>query len=206
MKKIATFDDWIDAFRAWQNDIGLELPKHSDYQFEAKYGDLKTDEIEFGDFAGSKKWERVTQIPQQNIRDSLLNLIVYQGDTEFASVEQQRNLLQTSPSDYDTDSVCRIMVEEMRHGWQMCHLLVQNFGETGKIEARKLLERRSWQNNRLLGSFNVDVDNWVDFFTYTEFVDRDGKFQLNMLSTCLLYTSDAADDYAVCRSRWSPYH
>ena len=75
------------------------------------------------------------------------------------------------------------MVEEMRHGWQMCHLLVNYFGETGKIEARKLLERRSWQNNRLLGSFNVDVDNWVDFFTYTEFVDRDGKFQLNMLST-----------------------
>ena len=71
----------------------------------------------------------------------------------------------------------------MRHGWQMCHLLVNHFGETGKIEARKLLERRSWQNNRLLGSFNVDVDNWVDFFTYTEFVDRDGKFQLNMLST-----------------------
>jgi benzoyl-CoA 2,3-dioxygenase component B len=75
------------------------------------------------------------------------------------------------------------MTEEMRHGWQMCHLLVNNFGETGKIEARKLLERRSWQNSRLLGSFNVDVDNWVDFFTYTEFVDRDGKFQLNMLST-----------------------
>jgi benzoyl-CoA 2,3-dioxygenase component B len=75
------------------------------------------------------------------------------------------------------------MVEEMRHGWQMCHLLVNHFGETGKVEARKLLERRSWQNSRLLGSFNVDVDNWVDFFTYTEFVDRDGKFQLNMLST-----------------------
>ncbi|HYV42606.1 MAG TPA: Phenylacetic acid catabolic protein, partial [Thermoanaerobaculia bacterium] len=72
---------------------------------------------------------------------------------------------------------------EMRHGWQMCHLLVNHFGETGKVEARKLLERRSWQNTRLLGSFNVDVDNWVDFFTYTEFVDRDGKFQLNMLST-----------------------
>ncbi len=183
MKKIATFDDWIDAFRAWQKDIGLHLPKYADYQFEAKYGNLATDEIEFGDFKGGKKWERVTQIPHQPIRDALLNLIVYQGDTEFASVEQQRNLLETSPSDYDTDSVCRIMVEEMRHGWQMCHLLVNDFGETGKIEARKLLERRSFQNNRLLGSFNVDVDNWVDFFTYTEFVDRDGKFQLNMLST-----------------------
>jgi benzoyl-CoA 2,3-dioxygenase component B len=183
VKKIVTFDDWIDAFRAWQKDIDLRLPKYADYPFEAKYGDLKTDEIEYGDFKGQKKWERLTQIPQQQIRDALLNLIVYQGDTEFASVEQQRHLLETSPSDDDTESVCRIMTEEMRHGWQMCHLLVNNFGETGKIEARKLLERRSWQNNRLLGSFNVDVDNWVDFFTYTEFVDRDGKFQLNMLST-----------------------
>lgn len=183
MKKISTFDDWIDAFREWQKEIGLNLPRHSDYQFEAKYGETKSDLIEFGDFKGAKKWDRVTQIPHQPIRDALLNLIVYQGDTEFASVEQQRNLLETSPSEYDTDSVCRIMVEEMRHGWQMCHLLVTHFGETGKIEARKLLERRSWQNNRLLGSFNVDVDNWVDFFTYTEFVDRDGKFQLNMLST-----------------------
>jgi len=183
VKKIATFDDWIDAFRAWQKDIGLHLPKYADFQFDAKYGALQTDEIEFGDFKGNKKWERVTQIPHQPIRDSLLNLIVYQGDTEFASVEQQRNLLGSSPSEYDTDSVCRIMVEEMRHGWQMCHLLVNHFGETGKIEARKLLERRSFDNNRLLGSFNVDVDNWVDFFAYTEFVDRDGKFQLNMLST-----------------------
>jgi benzoyl-CoA 2,3-dioxygenase component B len=183
VKKIATFDDWIDAFRAWQKDIGLHLPKYADYPFEAKYGTLTANEIEFGDFRGQKKWERLTQIPHQPIRDALLNLIVYQGDTEFASVEQQRHLLETSPSEYDTDSVCRIMVEEMRHGWQMCHLLVNHFGETGKIEARKLLERRSWQNNRLLGSFNVDVDNWVDFFTYTEFVDRDGKFQLNMLST-----------------------
>ena len=89
MKKIATFDDWIDAFREWQKDIGLTLPKYSDYQFDAKYGELKTNEIEFGDFRGQKKWERVTQIPHQPIRDALLNLIVYQGDTEFASVEQQ---------------------------------------------------------------------------------------------------------------------
>src|SRR6202158_851363 len=176
VKKIATFDDWIDQFRAWQKDIDLKLTRHADYAFEAMYGDLKTEEIEFGEFQGGKKWERVTQIPQQQMRDALLNLIVYQGDTEFASVEQQRHLLETSPSEYDTDSVCRIMTEEMRHGWQMCHLLVNNFGETGKIEARKLLERRSWQNNRLLGSFNVDVDNWVDFFTYNASVGRDGQF------------------------------
>ncbi len=44
-----------------------------------------------------------------------------------------------------------------------------------------MLERRAFENQRLLGAFNVDVDNWMDFFTYTDFVDRDGKFQLQML-------------------------
>ena len=184
LQKIATFDDWIDNFRQWKKDIGLELPKAFDeFPFEAKYGELKSEEIEYGDFSGNRKWERVTQIPLQPVRDAILNLIVYQGDTEFASVEQQRYLLQSAPSRYDLESACRIMVEEMRHGWQMCHILVSQFGETGRIEARKLLERRAWENNRLLGSFNVNVDHWLDFFTYTNFVDRDGKFQLNMLST-----------------------
>jgi benzoyl-CoA 2,3-dioxygenase component B len=184
LAKISTFDDWIDAFRQWKRDIGLQLPTEFDeFPFEAKYGDLRSDEIEYGDFAGGRKWERITQIPHQPVRDALLNLIVYQGDTEFASVEQQRTLLQNAPSKHDLDSACRIMVEEMRHGWQMCHLLVTQFGETGRVEARKLLERRAWDHNRLLGSFNVNVDHWLDFFTYTEFVDRDGKFQLNMLST-----------------------
>jgi benzoyl-CoA 2,3-dioxygenase component B len=70
----------------------------------------------------------------------------------------------------------------MRHGWQMCYLLVTYFGDSGKLEAQKMLERRASQGNRLLGSFNAPVNNWLDFFTYTQFVDRDGKFQLTMLS------------------------
>jgi benzoyl-CoA 2,3-epoxidase subunit B len=70
----------------------------------------------------------------------------------------------------------------MRHGWQMCYLLVNYFGDSGKLEARKLLERRAFRGDRLLDSFNAPVNNWLDFFTYTEFVDRDGKYQLTMLS------------------------
>ena len=77
----------------------------------------------------------------------------------------------------------RVMAEEMRHGWQMSYLLVEHFGEEGKREAQKLLERRAEEGKRLLGSFNERVDNWLDFFTYTQFIDRDGKFQLKMLST-----------------------
>ena len=182
MQRISTFDDWVDYFDEWQGAIGLDPRISEGYSFEAKYGDLSSPEILFGDYKGQKRWERVTDVPDQRIRDALQHLIVYQGDTEFASVEQQRNLIGSAPSEYDLGCLARVMREEMRHGFQMCHLLVTQFGRSGKIEAQKQLERRSWKNTRLLGSFNVDVDDWLDFYTYTEFVDRDGKFQLKMLT------------------------
>ena len=182
MAAITTFDDWIACFREWQKDIGYDPSLLGDYKFETKLGELHSSEVQFGDFKGRPKWERVGQIPNQSIRDALLNLIVYQGDTEFASVEQQKNLLDAAPTDYDLQALTRVNSDEMRHGWQMCYLLVNYFGDSGKLEAQKLLERRAGKGNRLLGSFNEPVNNWLDFFTYTQFVDRDGKFQLTMLS------------------------
>lgn len=182
MVKISTFEDWVDYFHIWQKDIGYDPALLGDYKFETKLGELKYQDIEFGDYKGQPKWQRVTQIPNQSIRDALMTLIVYQGDTEFASVEQQKNLLDTAPTEYDKKALTRVNSEEMRHGWQMCYLLVKYFGDSGKLEARKLLERRAFRGDRLLGSFNAPVKNWLDFFTYTEFVDRDGKYQLTMLS------------------------
>jgi benzoyl-CoA 2,3-dioxygenase component B len=182
MAKISNFDDWADYFRQWQKDIGYDPSLLGDYKFETKLAEIHSPEIEFGDFSGQRKWERPEQAPNQSIRDALLNLIVYQGDTEFASVEQQKNLLANAPTDYDRQSLIRVNSEEMRHGWQMCYLLVKYFGDSGKLEAQKLLERRAFEGDRLLGSFNAPVNNWLDFFTYTQFVDRDGKFQLTMLS------------------------
>jgi benzoyl-CoA 2,3-epoxidase subunit B len=182
MLRISTFDDWIDYFYGWQKDIGLDAPEFKEYRFEAKYGQLPANEIEFGDYKGQLRWKTVMHIPDQRIRDAAQNLIVYQGDTEFASVEQQRRLFETAPSRYDYLSLVRVMTEEMRHGWQMSHLLITQFGRGGRIEAQKLLERRAFTDDRLLGAFNQPVHDWLDFFTYTQFVDRDGKFQLTMLS------------------------
>jgi benzoyl-CoA 2,3-epoxidase subunit B len=182
MLRISNFDDWVDYFYGWQKDIGLDAPEFREYKFEAKYGQLPVNEIEFGDYKGRLRWKSVMHIPDQRIRDAALNLIVYQGDTEFASVEQQRHLFETAPGRYDYLSLVRVMTEEMRHGWQMSHLLVTQFGRSGRIEAQKLLERRAFTDDRLLGAFNEIVQNWLDFFTYTQFVDRDGKFQLTMLS------------------------
>jgi benzoyl-CoA 2,3-dioxygenase component B len=183
LTKIKTFDDWIDLFKSWQADIGLEAKELRDYAFDVKLAEPEVPEIEFGHYKGQRKWPTVMHIPDQRVRDALQNLIIYQGDTEFASVEQQRSLLQTAPSDYDLLSIYRVMAEEMRHGWQMSYLLVAHFGDEGKREAEKLLQRRADEHERLLGSFNELVENWLDFFAYTEFIDRDGKYQLQMLST-----------------------
>jgi len=187
MARISTFDDWVDLLKEWQKDIGLDnelIERYMPgYQFEAKYGELPTNEIYFGDFKGDRRWDRVLEVPDQRMRDALLNMIVYQGDTEFASNEQQRFLVNNAPSEYDLASLVRIMVEETRHGYQMCHLLVNHFGHDGKIEAQKMLERRAFgKKNRLLNAFNDDVTHWLDFYAYTNFMDRDGKFQLTMLS------------------------
>jgi benzoyl-CoA 2,3-dioxygenase component B len=182
MRLISTFDEWIDIFRTWRDRIGIDPELMEDYEFEHLFGGLHSEEIEFGHFAGDRKWEKIIEIPDQRIRDALLHLIVYQGDTEFASVEQQRNLIETAPNHQDLLSLTRVMREEMRHGWQMSYLLVNYFGTTGKVEARKLLERNALNCERLLGSFNEPIDHWLDFFTYADFIDRDGKFQLKMLS------------------------
>ena len=179
--KIGTFSDWVGLFDDWRKEIGVNHEEFANFKFDTLYGAIETDEIQFGSFKGRKKWENLRQVPTQQTKDALMNMIIYQGDTEFASVEQQRNLFHSAPSDWDRKALTRVMIEEMRHGWQMCALLVDFFGYSGKVEAQKMLERRAFENKRLLGTFNVDVDNWLDFFTYTDFVDRDGKFQLQML-------------------------
>src|SRR5712672_3428700 len=179
--KIGSFSDWVGLFDDWRKEIGVNQEDVSSFHFDTLYGAVEAGDIQFGSYKGRSKWENLRQVPTQQMRDALMNMIVYQCDTEFASVEQQRNLFESAPSDWDRRALTRVMIEEMRHGWQMCALLIDFFGSSGKVEAQKMLERRAFENKRLLGTFNVDIDNWLDFFTYTDFVDRDGKFQLQML-------------------------
>jgi hypothetical protein len=86
MAKIANFDEWIDLFKVWQTDIGVDTKELKDYKFDVKLGDMDVPEIEFGHYAGQRKWPTVMHIPDQRIRDALQTLIIFQGDTEFASV------------------------------------------------------------------------------------------------------------------------
>src|SRR5437870_11996383 len=99
-ERIATFDDWTDLFYKWQKDIGFDSSLMKYYYFNAMYEQGTQPEIEFGEFKGRKKFEKVLDIPTQDMRDSLLHLIFYQGYTEFASTDQQRKLHNAAPSAY----------------------------------------------------------------------------------------------------------
>jgi len=185
-KRIETFDDWKDIFQIWQKDINYDTGLFSSvlqgYEFTERFSEPNHEEIGFGEFSGNPKWREVSEIPRPEVKELLLKLIAIQGDTEFASVELQRKLLDSAPSEKDMQSIVRINAEEMRHGWQMSYLLVRHFGDDGKAEARKILERRADKGERLLGAFNEPIENWIDFFAFTAFVDRDGMYQLKMLS------------------------
>src|ERR1700676_1415691 len=179
--KIGSFSEWVGLFNEWRKEVGVNKDDVEAFKFDTLYGAIETEEIQFGSYKGRNKWENLRQVPTQQMSDALMNMIIYQGDTEFASVEQQRNLFETAPTEWDRSALTRVMIEEMRHGWQMCALLIDHFGTTGKVEAQKMLERKAYENKRLLGSFNEECDNWLDFFAFTDFIDRDGKFQLQML-------------------------
>src|SRR5262245_7903987 len=113
MRKLHNFDDWIDYFRDWQDELGVDGYYLRSFKFEHKFGEPECPTIEFGHYRGRNKWQSILEVPDQRIRDALLNLIVVQGDTEFGSVEQQRLLLKNPPSDYDMFSLQRVMAEEM---------------------------------------------------------------------------------------------
>jgi len=136
--------------------------------------------IHFGSHLGEKAWQDVPGEHRSNLR----RIIVTQGDTEPASVEQQRHLGLTAPSLYDLRNLFQINVEEARHLWAMVYLLHKHFGRDGREEAAALLQRRSGDrdNPRILGAFNEQTPDWLSFFMFTYFTDRDGKFQLAALA------------------------
>jgi len=136
--------------------------------------------VNFGEHKGEAAWQEVPGEHRANLR----RIIVTQGDTEPASVEQQRHLGLTCPSQYDLRNLFQINVEEGRHLWAMVYLLHKYFGRDGREEAEALLHRNSGSqdNPRILQAFNEETPDWLAFYMFTYFTDRDGKFQLCALA------------------------
>jgi len=162
----------------WANFDYVKMPEYRWGIFLAKPNlDRK---IPFGDHLGQPVWQ---DVPGE-YRSQLRRLIVTQGDTEPASVEQQNHLGGTCPSLYDLRNLFQINVEEGRHLWAMVYLLHAYFGRDGREEAEMLLERHSGDADkpRILGAFNEPTPDWLSYYMFTYFTDRDGKYQLAALS------------------------
>ncbi|MGW0683732.1 benzoyl-CoA 2,3-epoxidase subunit BoxB [Streptomyces sp. NPDC002754] len=196
-------ESWQPNFLTWWDSMGPTLPMDDvylrtavdvgrdgwaqfghvamrDYRWGVFLAEPKPDRrIAFGAHRGEPAWQ---QVPGE-YRADLQRLIVIQGDTEPASVEQQRNLGATAPSLYDLRNLFQVNVEEGRHLWAMVYLLHAYFGREGREEAEQLLHRNSGSDEspRILGAFNEETPDWLSFFMFTYFTDRDGKYQLGTL-------------------------
>jgi len=160
--------------QGWANFGYVSMP---DYRWGVFLAEPELDrKIAFGEHKGLDVWQ---EVPGE-YRSDLRRLIVIQGDTEPASVEQQRQLSLTAPSLYDMRNLFQVNVEEGRHLWAMVYLLHRYFGKDGRDEADEMLERHSGDadNPRILGAFNEETPDWLAFFMFTNFTDRDGKYQL----------------------------
>ena len=175
-----------DVYLRTAVDVGREGWAHFDHVAMEEYrwgvflAERNSDRrIAFGEQKGEPVWQ---QVPGE-YRADLQRLIVIQGDTEPASVEQQRRLGETAPSLYDLRNLFQVNVEEGRHLWAMVYLLHAYFGRNGREEAEALLHRNSGDvdSPRILGAFNEETPDWLSFFMFTYFTDRDGKYQLGTL-------------------------
>jgi benzoyl-CoA 2,3-dioxygenase component B len=198
-------EQWQPNYLSWWSDMGPDGAQNFDVYLRtaisvdpegwAQFGHVKMPDyrwgiflnpgekdrkIHFGDHLGEDAWQEVPGEYRANLR----RIIVTQGDTEPASVEQQRHLGLTCPSQYDLRNLFQVNVEEGRHLWAMVYLLHKYFGKDGREEGEALLARRSGQedNPRILQAFNEQTPDWLSFFMFTYFTDRDGKFQLCALA------------------------
>jgi len=198
-------EHWQPNYLQWWNDMGPNGSTNMDVYLRtavsttpdgwAHFGHVKMPDyrwgiflaqaenerkINFGEEKGRAAWQDVPGEHRANLR----RIIVTQGDTEPASVEQQRHLGLTAPSQYDMRNLFQINVEEGRHLWAMVYLLHKYFGRDGREEAEALLQRNSGDqdNPRILEAFNEETPDWLAFYMFTYFTDRDGKFQLNALA------------------------
>src|ERR1700756_4325337 len=202
---LKALEGWHPGYVDWWNDMGpdgfqqslvyLRTAYSVDPEGWAKFGYVRMPEsrwgillappvegrtIPFGAHKGEPAWQ---EVPGEH-RAMLRRLLVIQGDTEPASVEQQRHLGATAPSNYDLRNLFQVNVEEGRHLWAMVYLLQKYFGRDGREEADDLLRRRSGDADspRMLGAFNEATPDWLSFFMFTYFTDRDGKMQLHSLA------------------------
>ena len=186
-----------DAVLHWQRhnfpDYDL-LPKYWEKYFPnepefclcAKMELGMTDTIEVGD----RKGERRMTAPSEMSEDAaahLLAIIRAQASTEFGSIQQHEATLARAQDDEDRFWVLRVMAEELRHGYQMFHMLTsQDWSSVSSQKAEEMIEEilSMRTGSHVLDAFNLDYDSFVDNVVFAAVIDRVGKYQLSMQRVC----------------------
>lgn len=184
-----------DAIVDWQQknfpELGL-LEKHWDDHFKgvppfglfAKVGELNSDVVAVGQYAGRKRFERAKEMVG-NAFFSARDIVRAQCSTELGSIQQHRLTLDGAVSEKGKFAVLRIMAEELRHAYQMFWVLDQDptwkkpgLGDVANQTIEELLSMQL--GGHVLDAFNIDFGNFLDNVVYATVIDLVGKYQLEM--------------------------
>jgi len=140
------------------------------------------DEIECGAKKGQPKATQACDL-EEGAGHHLLGAIKAQASTEFGSIQQHQLTLSRAQDEEEQFWILRMMAEELRHGYQMLHLLSDDdwskFTDDSSADmVEEILSMRT--GSHILGAFNIDFDSFVDNATFCALIDRVGKYQLAM--------------------------
>ena len=182
-----------DAIEHWQRHNFPDYPKLSEewdrffpkdepFCLCAKIAPDIPDEIEIGDRKGEPKALAPKELPPEAAQH-LLTAIRAQASTEFGSIQQHQGTLARAQEPQDHAWALRVMAEELRHGYQMVHLLTSaDWSPVSETSAADMVEEiLSMQTgSHVLAAFNLEYDSFLDHVVFAAFIDRVGKYQLTM--------------------------
>lgn len=175
-------ETFLPDFQFLIDNWDKHFPKEPQFKLCA-YRELgMCNEVECGEDQGKPKANRPSELSDEQAH-YLLGAIKAQASTEFGSIQQHRLTLARAQSEQDQMWVLRMMAEELRHGYQMLHLLTEGdwSGRTQQSSADMVEEILSMQTgSHLLSAFNIDFDSFVDNIVFCGLIDRVGKYQLTL--------------------------
>jgi 1,2-phenylacetyl-CoA epoxidase catalytic subunit len=177
------FKDYETLLGAWEK----YFPKDEQFCLCAKMELDTPDVIHVGEQKGEKKRLEPDQLSEEQAHH-LLAIIKAQASTEFGSIQQHAGTVDRAHDDQDRAWVLRVMAEELRHGYQMLHLLLSkdwshvSGGSTGQEMVEEILSMTT--GNHVLDAFNLDYDSFMDNIAFAAIIDRVGKYQLTMQKVC----------------------
>ena len=178
---------WLKDYDSLLDNWEKYFPKDERFCLCAKL-ELGTPElVQIGEHTGEKKRLDPDELTEEEARH-LLAIIRAQASTEFGSIQQHAGTLERAQYDDDRYWVLRVMAEELRHGYQMFHLLLtQDWSKaSGGVKGEEMVEEvLSMQTgSHVLDAFNLEYDSFIDNICFAALVDRVGKYQLTMQKVC----------------------